>query len=299
MAKLRRNYSVRGGGASAGTFIRVALFLAIILGIIFLFRRFSARTQVQAPLEYDGGDYFLPEGGGGQRVTYGGYVLSYDEGWEQAEWVAYVLSRDQLQREWTERNDRFREDPAIPTGSASPEDYRGSDYDRGHLAPFADFAWDATLADETFLMSNVSPQVPAFNQGIWRELEEMTRDWAERNGRLYVVTGPVTTEDPLGYIGRDNRVAVPRRYFRVLLDLDEPEQKAIGFVLPNERSEAPLVNYVYPIDRVEEITGLDFFPRLMPAELEATLEARVQPRKWGFSKEKYDRRVRQWNQVNR
>jgi endonuclease G len=299
MAKLRRNHAVRGGGASVGTLVRVALFAAIIIGIIALFRTFSAGTQVQSPSEYDGGNYYLPTGGTGERVAYGGYVMSYYEDWEQAEWVAYVLSRDKLQREWTERNDRFREDPAIRSGSASPDDYRGSNYDRGHLAPFADFAWNAELADETFLMSNVGPQEPAFNQGIWRELEELTRDWANRNGRLYVVTGPVTTETPLGYIGRENRVAVPRRYFRVLLDLDEPEQKAIGFVLPNERSERPLLDYAHPVDQVEEITGLDFFPDLMPDELEVSLEASVDPQQWGFSQKKYDRRLRQWNQVKR
>ncbi|MCP9236460.1 DNA/RNA non-specific endonuclease [Lewinella sp. JB7] len=298
MAKLRRNHARRGGAAAGGTIVKVGVFAAILGGLVWGFRTWSegAGTQEPAPVEYSGENYYLPRGTRGEVIDHGGFVLSYNEDWEQAEWVAYVLTRDHLQREWTERRDNFREDPAVGTGSATDADYRGSGYDRGHLAPFADFAWDPELADRTFYLSNVSPQARQFNQGIWRELEELTRDWANRFERLYVITGPVTTEPPKYHIGRDNRVAVPRAYFKVLLDLDQPEQKGIGFIIPNEISFDPLPEFAVSIDEVETRTGIDFFPDLMPEDLEAELESVGNPDFWPFSKKKYDRRVETWNQ---
>jgi len=298
MAKLRRNHAGRGAAASAGMTIRVAIFIAILLALLYGFRKWAG-TQVQSNQnsDYAGEAYYLPTGGRGQIIDYEGFLLSYIEDWEQAEWVAYILTRDHLQREWSERKDNFREDPLVTTGSASLGDYRGSGYDRGHLAPFADFAWNAELADATFNLSNISPQAPQFNQGIWRELEELTRDWARRDKQLYVVTGPVTTRDPKFYIGRDNRVAVPQAYFKVLLDIEEPRQKGIGFVIPNEISFQPLTDYAMSIDEVEEITGLDFFPQLMPEQLEEEIEAVGNVDLWLFSKKKYDRRTERWNKV--
>lgn len=301
MAKLRRNHARgRGAAASGGTIVKVLLFALILFGLVWAFRQWNrsrAGTPVPYESEYAGEAWFLPSGTSGQLIQRGGYSLSYREDWEQAEWVAYLLSRDQLERQWTERRNNFREDPLVTTGSATDFDYRGSGYDRGHLAPFADFAWDAALADETFFLSNISPQDPAFNQGIWRELEEDVRDWARRDGRLYVVTGPVTSSPPLAYIGRDNRVAIPRAYFKVLLDLEEPRQKGIGFVIPNEVSTQPLAAYAMSIDAVEEITGINFFPDLMPADVEAAVEASSNAAEWEFDQQKFDRRLGQWNHV--
>ncbi len=300
MAKLRRNHTPqRGGAASAGTILKVGLFAAILFALVWAFRQWSgaAGPQVPGPSEYAGEAWILPRGGRGEIVDHGGFVLSYYEDWEQAEWVAYVLSREHLEQEWGRRDDNFRSDPLVSTGSATPFDYRGSGYDRGHLAPFADFAWNDTLADATFYMSNVSPQARQFNQGVWRELEELVRDWAREAERLYVVSGPVTTEDPRGYIGRDNRVAIPAAYYKVLLDLEEPQRKGIAFLIPNEVSFRPLPDYVVSIDLVEAVTGLDFFAELMPADLENELEATSNPDLWRFSKQKHDRRVDQWNNV--
>ncbi|MFT6721718.1 MAG: endonuclease G, partial [Bdellovibrionota bacterium] len=191
----------------------------------------------------------------------------------------------------------FKTDPNVSTGSATDNDYRGSGYDRGHLAPFADFAWNDAQARETFYLSNISPQARQFNQGIWRELEELTRDWANRFKRLYVVTGPVMTEDPKGTIGRANRVAIPAAYYKVLLDLDDPEQKGIGFVIPNEISFNPLPKYAMSIDEVEKITNINFFSQLMPADVEKRLEAAGNPDLWPFSKKKFNLRIGRWNKV--
>lgn len=299
MAKLRRNHAGRGAGASGTTIVKVGIFGAILAGLVWVFQQFGGETPpVDDRIEYAGEDYIAPAGTSGQVIDHGGFILSYDEDWEQAEWVAYVLERDNLQQEWTDRPRDFRSDPLVHDGSATDNDYRGSGYDRGHLAPFADFAWNRALAEKTFFLSNISPQARQFNQGVWRELEELTRDWAKRCKRLYVVTGPVMTQEPKGTIGRNNRIAVPAAFYKVLLDLDDPEQKGIGFVIPNQISFDPLYDYAVSIDEVERITGIDFFAELMPAETEAALESSGNPDLWPFSKKKFDRRINSWNNVN-
>ena len=299
MAKLRRNHQGRGQAASASSIVKIGILGGILLLLIAGFNEyFGADAGANdARIDYDGADYFLPSGTEGELVRRDGYTLSYNERWEQAEWVAYLLTRDNLQRKWTQRNDNFRPDPRVSTATADDYDYRGSGYDRGHLAPFADFAYDETLADETFYLSNVSPQARQFNQGVWRELEELTRDWAKKFKRLYVVTGPVITQEPKGYIGRDNRIAIPTAYFKVLLDVDDPERKAIGFVIPNEVSFDPLPTYSMSVDEVEAITGIDFFANLLPPDEEADLERVGNPDLWPFSKKKFDQRTNKWNNV--
>ncbi|MEM9528740.1 MAG: DNA/RNA non-specific endonuclease [Bacteroidota bacterium] len=298
MAKLRRNHDTQGTAASSGTIVKVGIFGAILAGLVYVFNTFGGGEAAPERIEYAGETYFFPSGGTGQRIDHQGFSLSYDEDWEQAEWVAYILERKNLQQEWGERPRDFRSDPSVSTGSATDNDYRGSGYDRGHLAPFADFAWNAEQARETFFLSNISPQARQFNQGVWRELEELTRDWANRFKRLYVVTGPVMTQDPKGTIGRNNRVAIPVAYYKVLLDLDDPEQKGIAFVIPNEISFRPLPEYAMSIDEAEQVTGMDFFPNLMPKDQEKALEASGNPDLWPFSKKKYDRRINDWNNVS-
>ncbi len=107
----------------------------------------------------------------------------------------------------------------------------------------------------------MSPQVPAFNRGIWKRLEEQVRSWAVDYDTLYVVTGPVLTAD-LSKIG-PNQVSVPRYYYKVLLDYSEPQVKGIGFVMPNMGLKLPLQNYAVSIDSVERLTGINFFPKLV------------------------------------
>ncbi|MEM8584315.1 MAG: DNA/RNA non-specific endonuclease [Bacteroidota bacterium] len=293
MARFRTNHS-SSGKTGGSTIARVGLFGAIIAGLVYFFNQ----SQLEPNLDYEGEAYYLPSGGTGQIVHHQGFSLSYDENWEQAEWTAHILTANQLNQNWSRRQDNWRKDDMVRGGTASSNDYRGSGYDRGHLVPFADLAWNAAWADESFMMSNISPQARQFNQGIWRELEELTRDWAKRFDRLYVITGPVMTRDPKGEIGRETKVAIPAAYFKVLLDLEDPEQKGIGFILPNQVSYDPLYEYAASIDEVEALTGLDFFADLMPGGLESELEADGNIDLWPFNQRKYNERINDWNHVN-
>lgn len=227
----------------------------------------------------------------GEMVRHTYYTLSYNEDHEQADWVAYVLTRDQLQEKWVERSNTFRPDPDVRTESATPRDYTSSGYDKGHLCPAADMSFSAQAMDESFFMSNMSPQVPAFNMGIWRELEELTRDWARKFGSLYVVTGPILAQPSLGQIGF-SKVTVPSYYYKVLLAPDQ--HRAIAFMLPNQVSTRLVLDYAYSIDQVEASTGLDFFPQILKG-LDEELEGSLDKDAWPIDRKRYQARLADWN----
>ncbi|MCR5725505.1 MAG: DNA/RNA non-specific endonuclease [Treponema sp.] len=212
------------------------------------------------------------------------YALCYRESYELAEWSAYCLERAELEKNAGRSND-FRPDPEISTGSAELSDYRGSGYDRGHLAPAADFAYSAQAMSETFYMSNMTPQAPAFNRGIWQQLEMQVRLWAKKYGRAYVATGPILSSPQESYdtIG-DNAVVVPRAFYKVVLvplyadeeDESTPETAAdvasFAFIIPNEKCDAAFYDYAVSVDEVEVRTGIDFF-WLLDDDIENRVEA--------------------------
>ena len=205
---------------------------------------------------------------GEQVITHSGYTLSYNEAAEQANWVAYELTAQETQKAF-ERTNKFLVDPAVSTGSATDTDYKKSGFDRGHLAPAADMGWSSTTMIESFYFSNMSPQLPGFNRGIWKNLESLVRSWANENESIYVVTGPVFTNG-MSTIGA-NQVAIPNYYYKVILDYQEPSLKGIGFILPNASSSLPLQHFAVSIDSVEKVTGIDFF-HLLEDKQEALLE---------------------------
>jgi endonuclease G len=225
-------------------------------------------------------DYLPTAQLGKQVVKHTYYSLSYAEAYEQAEWVAYELTKSRVLGNHEDRDDDFRSDPLVRSGSADPDDYKRSGYDRGHLAPAADMAFNTTAMSESFFMSNMSPQEPGFNRGIWKELEELVRDFAVGCGHLYVVTGPILKNNTNGSIGRRNKIAVPNSYYKVLLDVTGKDHKGIAFVLPNASSSRSLSSYAVTIDEVERLTGIDFFPTLPEADA-ARLEGQANFYKWG------------------
>lgn len=210
------------------------------------------------------------------RHTY--YTVCYDEKHEQPVWVAYVLLDSYLEKNTSREGNQFKPDEKVSTGSALPSDYTGSGYDRGHLAPAADFKFSQNALDETFFMSNISPQAPQFNRGIWSDLEQKVRFWAKKEKQLHIVTGTVLKND-LPKIGKKNKISVPKRFYKIILDLQEPEIKAIAFLMKNEGSNQPLQSFVVSIDEIEQIIGIDFFSAL-PDELENRLEASIDINKW-------------------
>jgi len=211
-------------------------------------------------------------------VSHTGYSLVYDETHEQAIWVAYELTQEETANE-IERSDHFSEDPEISSRSATHADYAKSGYDRGHLAPASDMGWSIQAMEESFYYSNMSPQHPSFNRGIWKKLETQVRTWARDHERVYVVTGPVLSEG-LPTIG-PNEVSVPKYYYKVILDNHNTHANGIGFILPNAPSKQPLSEFAVTIDSVEKVTGINFFPTI-PSERIEPLESERCLNCWGL-----------------
>lgn len=210
-------------------------------------------------------------------VKHQSYTLRYNEKHEQAEWVAYTLKARHLKGEH-ERNDYFKADPSVPSLTAKPTDYARSGYDRGHLAPAADFRYSKKAMDESFYMSNMSPQKPAFNRGMWKGLENKVRDWASEKKQLYVVSGPILKKH-LRKIGKDTRVSIPKQFYKIIVDLDPKHPHAIAFLMPNKLCKGFYDDYRVSIDEIEALTQIDFFPKL-PDELENYLEKSNTSDRW-------------------
>lgn len=204
------------------------------------------------------------------------YSLSYNEQKEQANWVYYTLTEAMILKGGEARSNSFKMDKLVATGSAKSSDYTKSGYDRGHLCPAADMGFEKVAMEESFFMSNISPQVPEFNRGIWKELESRVREWAKQEHEIIVVTGPVFKNE-MGFIGKEN-VSVPGYFFKIIFDnTDQP--RMVAFLLANEKSERPVTDFAVTTDSIEKLTGYDFFSQL-PDNLENTLESRVELAGW-------------------
>lgn len=214
-----------------------------------------------------------------QIIRHEGYTVSYNADYRIANWVAYELTATEAESRKAERSNKFVPDPQVKGATATNEDYTRTGYDRGHLAPAGDMKWSAKAMRESFYLSNICPQKPKLNRGIWKDLEEQCRLWAKENGALLIVTGPVVTTD-MKRMGK-NRVAVPKAFYKVLCYRTGNGYKGIGFLFENRDYNVPLSATGIPIDSVEHVTGIDFFPALPDAE-EKIMEAKVDKAFWSF-----------------
>lgn len=206
-----------------------------------------------------------------QIISYLGYTLSYNNGTRLPNWVAYELTAEEAEGE-NPRKDRFRQDPQAYGPQGDKEDYKHSGWDRGHMAPAGDFKWSEEAMDETYYFTNICPQNTQLNTGDWKELEEQCRRWAVKYGKLYIVCGPIVQENRHGTLG-ENKVVIPDKFYKVVLIPVEGEWHAAGFIFdnpPKRKSrisgkppvKRPLKSYMEDIGEIEQMTGIDFFPKL-------------------------------------
>ncbi|MDP5044930.1 MAG: DNA/RNA non-specific endonuclease [Leeuwenhoekiella sp.] len=222
--------------------------------------------------------YFLPEAVAKTIVHHTYYSLSYNEEAEQAAWVAYTLTKDQLRGEDQSRP-YFDIDPAVSTGAANWRNYKNSGYDRGHLCPAGDRKFSTQAYNETFLTSNISPQLHDFNSGIWNRLEHQVRDWAMKYDSLTVVTAGVL-DNPLETIGSEH-VYVPRAFYKVILRKTDSGYTCIAFLIPHSESTKNLNEFVVTVDALEANTEINFFPQLDDA-IEEVMEQKTNLSDWQF-----------------
>jgi len=119
-----------------------------------------------------------------ELICHSAFCLVYDDNHKMAKWTAHIISREIVNGVVSRTND-FRVDSLIKNGTAEEEDYfltkkdesgntiyDGFGYDRGHLAPSADFRWSEKALSESYYYSNMTPQLPEFNREIWAKIED-------------------------------------------------------------------------------------------------------------------------------
>lgn len=222
---------------------------------------------------------FYPTSTSSVIINHENYTLSYVEKYELAEWVAYDLKPENL-KQTNYTRPYFIQDPKVKTGSADWRNYKNSGYDRGHLCPAGDMKRSEKAYKETFYTSNVAPQLKEFNNGVWNRLEQKVRYWAEKYNGLYVITGCVL-KDGLETIGKE-KVSVPEYFYKVLMDTSREKPRMIAFLVPHRQSKEPLYKFVVSVDKLEELTGIDFFHQL-PDTLENRLESSTDYKDWSFN----------------
>lgn len=213
-------------------------------------------------------------------VNYPGMDISFNPRWQQPNWVAWELTADET--DGTEpRGNKFYCDESV-AGCADHYDYSYSGYDRGHMAPAADMKWSAEAMHTSFSMANICPQAKSLNTGAWKRLEDKCRTWARADSAIIIICGPVTTDTPADYIG-DTRVAVPRRFFKVILSPYTSPMRGIGFIMPNDKVPGGMQAAAVSIDEVERVTGHDFFSSL-PDDIESEVERQCDFHYWSTHK---------------
>ncbi len=267
-----------------------AIGLLITVSVIYLAAQYMLACDKATP-EYDDGSMSSVDAIELQRVEtnpaleeqivhYKGMTVSFNPRLHIPNWVAWELTGSEA--DGTEpRYDKFMCDQSV-TGCPDTWDYNYSGYDRGHMAPAGDMKWDKDAMRETFYMTNICPQAPELNRGSWKNLEEKCRVKAHNDSAVIIVCGPVLTDELKEFIG-DNRVAVPKRFFKVILSPFKKEPTAIGFIMPNGSVPGGMQLCAVSVDSVEAVTGHNFFAHL-PDELENLLESQCNFTKWSRGK---------------
>jgi endonuclease G len=195
-----------------------------------------------------------------QIIEHETYTLSYNETCEQPNWVTYTLKPSDISCNEANRKSYFKTDKLVETGSASHSDYSNSGYDRGHLKPAADESCDQDDMNETFYITNVSPQEPSFNRGIWKKLEENTRNRLSSWDSIVVVTGGILVGD-MEVIGK-NEVCVPKSFFKVLYLFNDGVVAVEAYLIPNRKCDEPLSSFITPLSELSEKSKLKFYEKV-------------------------------------
>lgn len=218
-------------------------------------------------------------------VNHSAMTICWEDEYNVAKWVAHIITPDIINGIQSRTND-FRKDSSLRKATADKEDYWDSGFDRGHLAPSADFRWSKKALSESYFYSNMAPQKPELNRERWADLEDKLRKLvAENKEQLYVVTGGVLKKG-LPVLG-EHKVSIPEYFFKVAVDYEGDEKKGIGFIMPNGKCDFTVMQYAVSIDSVEKLTGIDFFT-VLPDDEEAKIESVFDIKKWLIEKEKDD-----------
>lgn len=195
-----------------------------------------------------------------QPIDYKHYSLCYSSKFKQASWTFHLLTKKSINGNQKRTSD-FRPDYSV-TPFISSKAYKKSGFDRGHLVPAADMKISYKAMSETFYMTNMSPQSPSFNRGVWNALEYGFRKTVLDYGDAYVITAPVLKGDLKSL---RSGVAIPDFYYKIAYF---PESNfMMAFLLPNKSLRGrSYKDYSVSVDDLEVLTGIDFFSDLPDSE---------------------------------
>ncbi len=219
------------------------------------------------------------------------YALSYSRRKKLPNWVSWQLQASNLAAPGTShRQNNFRADPDLPSDwpATRPQDYTGSGFDRGHLANSEDRSSSSIDNSATFLMTNIMPQAPDNNRGVWVELENYCRKLVRQGKELYIIAGP-QGQGGVGEKGARRELAggqpIPTNTWKVVLVSDKlgaglkgvsKDTRAIAVVIPNVQGIKgnPWRSYRKTVREVEKITGYNFFSNV-PQDVQDAIENRL------------------------
>ena len=250
-------------------------FLVIILGFVGLYEiQVSRSGEGYSNLE-------LPALRAGEQViSHLGYTTSYNSKTLNPDWVAYELTKEEVQGEYKGKAS-FCWDPDVKGRKSRREDYKNDqNLDKGHMAPRADMKWSVQAFEESYYLSNICPQNHDLNAGDWLKTENLARRMAEKYGRVWIVCGPVFTCNRYGTLG-DNKVWIPDGFFKALLILRNGRYESIGFYMSNESQKNDLKYYVRTVDELESLLHIDMFSDLSDS-VEEEIESKYNRSVWGI-----------------
>lgn len=216
------------------------------------------------------------------------YCFEYDASKYHTRWVAYRFDAT-TRAQNTSRSDAWADDPSLPSSMRIGTSYF-TGYSRGHICPSADRVYSVAANQQTFYMSNMSPMLSNFNEGIWADLETLVRTKGRSktfSDTLYVVKGGTIDKSAniSTYVSRADgkRVAVPKYYYTALVRVKNGAYSGIAFLLEHRTysnsERGDLTKYACTIDDLEDFTGIDFFPNL-PDAAEKAVESSYTSSLW-------------------
>ena len=269
-----------------GCIIAIIVLIPICYGLYLYYQQYSVQHSSKPQIETSvslptpsGKDLEIPVSlipRQEQIIRHKGYTVSYNKDLKIPNWVSYELTRQETKGK-EKRGDNFIADPLVKGAIATNADYARSGYDKGHMAPAADMKWSPDVMKESFYFSNMCPQHPQLNRRGWKNMEEKIRDWAVADSAIIIICGPII-DKPSKTIGK-NKVAVPERFFKVILSPFVKPARGIGFLFNNRQAVEPLSTYAVSIDSIEKLTHMDFFSPL-PDEIENAVEANADYYQW-------------------
>ncbi len=215
-----------------------------------------------------------------QILSRKGFVVGYAPAWKHPSWAMYHIERESFNPTIKERPRHFSEDLDLRSPSPRHGDYSRSGYDRGHCVPnFAMAAYHGRGAQlQTFLLSNIAPQRPDLNQGPWVEVEQrIANDLTKRYGALSIIVGAIPSK-PTKRL--KSGIEIPKGFYQIIYTVKDNILRVVALYMPQSITrDAPVRAYFVSIDKIEALSGLDFFPHL-PQALQKELESQEGNRFW-------------------